>query len=110
MEAALNVCLCSGQGDVHAIGDQRGGVKGAEGTIARLAAHVVEHGRGGRGLRGGRIDAATGGAVYGYLVATYSVEGGAAQLCLCCSAVLHGGAELCAVALGVFLLAGGETQ
>ena len=110
VDRALNVGLCSGKGNVHAIGGQRGGVEGAEGTVARLSAHIVKYGNCGRGLRGGTVDACTCGAVDGNLVASHPVEVKAVEGCLAVlrGAVLYRGTELRAVAQGVLLLAGGQ--
>ena len=84
------------KGDVYAVGGHRGGIEGAEGTVAHLTAHVVKHRYRSGSLRGCGIDTAAGGAV----------EGGFAVLV---GATLHGGAELRTVA-HLLLLAGRECE
>ena len=99
------------KGDVYAVGGHRGGIEGAEGTVAHLTAHVVKHRYRSGSLRGCGIDTAAGGAVYHNLVATHPVEGGAVEggFAVLVGATLHGGAELRTVA-HLLLLAGRECE
>ena len=108
LHGTRDIGLCGGQGDVHAIGSQRGRIVSAAGSRDAVTAHAGECRCGGGCLRGGRVNAVAASAVDGNLVAGDPVEVGAIEdgFALNVGTGLHGGGELAVT--GFLLIAGGE--
>lgn len=99
MDVVLHIGLGSGEGDVLAVGGQRGGIEGMESGVASLARYVIENSSGGILLQSGGIKAAASSAIDGNVVTILPVERVARETCftVLAGAVLDRGAELSAI-------------